>query len=248
MPTRSESKRAWWSQLSQEERQAFVARRGQSQKRWWQNASSDQLAQRKAAIAGSQRKATRAYQAKLAAMTPDEVEQHLQPARAGARVAVMTPEHRRALSHGNREWMRAHWDGMTLDERREATAHLDKAMKDQWAHMNHNERVERTAPGRRAAQMASPSSLEVTVAGWLTRLAIAFERQFEVGPYHADFYVPSRRLVIECDGTYWHNLPGIREKDMRRDAWLRSNGYEVLRLSDVEIKNGQALVRLQEIA
>jgi very-short-patch-repair endonuclease len=67
-----------------------------------------------------------------------------------------------------------------------------------------------------------------------------FRKQHPVGPYILDFYCPQARLAVEIDGEV-HNLPQQVEHDQRRDAWLREQGIETLRLSASLLKNpGQA--------
>ena len=64
------------------------------------------------------------------------------------------------------------------------------------------------------------------------RRDIRFRRQHPLGPYLADFYCPSAKLVVEIDGGF-HNHS--RHADERRDTYLRSLGLRVLRIpaSDV---------------
>lgn len=84
------------------------------------------------------------------------------------------------------------------------------------------------------------TSIEVIVASLLTSLEIEYEEQERIGRYLVDFYVPTKNLVIECDGTYWHGerKAGAKEKDARKDAFLLSRGYSVFRIPETDIKNG----------
>jgi len=66
------------------------------------------------------------------------------------------------------------------------------------------------------------------------KLDLNIRRQSPIGPYTADFVQPSAKLVIEIDG-YFHGLPQNQARDAERDAWLRSQGYEILRLPDAEV-------------
>ena len=59
-----------------------------------------------------------------------------------------------------------------------------------------------------------------------------FRRQRPIGPYVADFYCHEALLVAEVDGRS-HDRTG--EADRRRDAWMQSNGYEVLRIEAAEV-------------
>ncbi len=55
-----------------------------------------------------------------------------------------------------------------------------------------------------------------------------FRRQHEVAPYFLDFYCPLAKLAVELDG-FGHGLPGQREHDAERDAFLAAKGIEMLR-------------------
>ena len=54
--------------------------------------------------------------------------------------------------------------------------------------------------------------------------------------YQCDILVPSKKLVIECFGTYWHNYPLGREIDLLRINELRDKGWRVLVFWENEIK------------
>ncbi|GIK84871.1 MAG: hypothetical protein BroJett026_03520 [Betaproteobacteria bacterium] len=53
-----------------------------------------------------------------------------------------------------------------------------------------------------------------------------FKRQQAIGPYIVDFVCFSSRLIVEVDGG--QHLES--SSDVRRDAWLRAQGFKVLRL------------------
>ena len=57
-----------------------------------------------------------------------------------------------------------------------------------------------------------------------------FRRQTPVGPYIVDFFCPAARLIVELDGST-HDFEDKLEDDRRRQAWLESKGYRVLRFS-----------------
>ncbi len=59
----------------------------------------------------------------------------------------------------------------------------------------------------------------------------AFRREQEIGRYRADFVCLRRRVIVEVDGGV-HDLPGRRERDAARDAWLQHEGYVVLRFAE----------------
>jgi very-short-patch-repair endonuclease len=57
-------------------------------------------------------------------------------------------------------------------------------------------------------------------------MGLKFKRQKPVGRYIADFVCWERRLIVELDGGQHAEQAAY---DRQRDAWLRSEGYTVLR-------------------
>ena len=53
-----------------------------------------------------------------------------------------------------------------------------------------------------------------------------FRRQHMIGPYICDFVCPEAEVVIELDGSQHLDAAGY---DSRRDDFLRSQGFRVLR-------------------
>ncbi len=68
----------------------------------------------------------------------------------------------------------------------------------------------------------------------------------KIGHLTVDIYIPELNLVVECDGDYWHNLPKQKHTDIRRDYWLRSQGYRVVRIWESEIKQS-ALMMIKNV-
>ncbi|MFZ2998235.1 endonuclease domain-containing protein [Sphingobium sp.] len=64
--------------------------------------------------------------------------------------------------------------------------------------------------------------------------AIKFRRQHPIGPYILDFYAPAQKLAIEIDGAA-HDMGDRPNRDATRDAWLREQGFEVLRIPASDI-------------
>jgi very-short-patch-repair endonuclease len=60
-----------------------------------------------------------------------------------------------------------------------------------------------------------------------------FRRQHPIGPYIVDFVHLGARLIIECDGGQ-HNESAT---DSQRDAWLREQGFKILRFWNHDILN-----------
>jgi very-short-patch-repair endonuclease len=58
-----------------------------------------------------------------------------------------------------------------------------------------------------------------------------FRRQTKFSPYVADFFCPSKGLVVELDG-----ITHIAEKDEARDIYFLRSGFTTLRFSNTEVK------------
>lgn len=52
-----------------------------------------------------------------------------------------------------------------------------------------------------------------------------------------DIAFPEERIAIYCDGDYWHNLPGRKEKDIKINNFLKTEGWTVLRFWEHDINN-----------
>ena len=68
---------------------------------------------------------------------------------------------------------------------------------------------------------------------FLCRYPQRFRRQYIIGNYIVDFYCHQAKLVVELDGSQ-HCDPGTMEYDQKRTEYLRSQGLEVLRFSNLD--------------
>ncbi len=62
----------------------------------------------------------------------------------------------------------------------------------------------------------------------------AFRRQHPFGPYVLDFYCARLGLAVEID-VLIHGTCDAPAHDARRDAWLRSQGLEILRYPAADV-------------
>jgi very-short-patch-repair endonuclease len=66
-----------------------------------------------------------------------------------------------------------------------------------------------------------------------------FKRQVPIGPYVVDFACLGHRLIVEVDGGQHADNPN----DRRRDDWLRSCSFEVLRFwNDDVLRNTNSVL------
>jgi DNA mismatch endonuclease (patch repair protein) len=95
------------------------------------------------------------------------------------------------------------------------------------------------------------TDIEKFLAGWLKKNNIYFKKEYRVDYFSVDFYIPSKKAVIQTDGCYWHFNPCRCNKgktptsqqvtQMMRDkscnGVMASRGYKVIRLWECDIKN-----------
>ena len=80
-----------------------------------------------------------------------------------------------------------------------------------------------------------------------TKIELAFEAQLRANKikylkqYNADgiacvdFFIPKYKIIIQCDGNYWHSKEKHRQRDVDQDLRLWFKGYKVFRFWGSEI-------------
>jgi len=92
------------------------------------------------------------------------------------------------------------------------------------------------------------TSIEKKVYEELKRRGLLFETQKVInGKFRVDAYIPGFNLVIEADGDYWHSLPKVQKRDKAKNAYLKKCGYNLLRMTEMEINNGQFKQKIGEV-
>lgn len=152
-----------------------------------------------------------------------------------------SPEHRAALKRawvlrkqrGERGW----WCGKKASK--SSRLKMSMSQKHVWKKRSKEEREQQVFAAHRVTAECPKrrnTSIELSVQTCLKNLRVKFIPNKWIGKYNIDMYLPKFRLVIECDGAYWHNLPGCKAKDRRKDKFLRSQGFHVSRISETSIR------------
>ena len=127
---------------------------------------------------------------------------------------------------GAAQW---HCCGLVLSTLRDLSSHLRDAHQAEltaglsrrtpaWKHRRAE--VMRSAPTRTEARLIA--ALQLRTGRWFF--------QVPVFGYIADFYFPSRRLIVELDGPHHH-----LQRDAARDAALKRKGLLTLRFSNAAV-------------
>lgn len=59
--------------------------------------------------------------------------------------------------------------------------------------------------------------------------------QVPCGKYRIDIALPGHHIAIECDGKAYHSTDEQKARDKRKNAYLKKNGWKVLRFSGSRI-------------
>jgi very-short-patch-repair endonuclease/ribosomal protein L37AE/L43A len=86
------------------------------------------------------------------------------------------------------------------------------------------------------------TNIEKQVFDWLNNSGIEFEKQKRIGNKFVDFYVPNLKLIIECDGAFWHKN---QNKDVERDKYLlnKIKDFVIIHLHFVDYKWSKNIVK-----
>lgn len=90
-----------------------------------------------------------------------------------------------------------------------------------------------------------PTSLEIAGNALLDALGVEYETQVLIcDKFIVDVFIPSRNIVIQWDGDYWHGFDGAKDErqkkrqalDKSQDAYMRKVGFTVIRFWEHEVK------------
>ena len=84
------------------------------------------------------------------------------------------------------------------------------------------------------------TSIELKVKNYLDEKGISYIHPFNLGDkFQCDFYISVLNLIVECDGTYWHSLEKMKKSDKRKNAYAKKCGFNIIRLTEEQINQGQ---------
>lgn len=87
----------------------------------------------------------------------------------------------------------------------------------------------------RHRRVLRPTSIELALESALAQVGITTVREMKSGRFSIDLAIPTAKLAIEADGSYWHSLPKQIAADARKNAALAAQGWTVLRFGEDQI-------------
>lgn len=82
------------------------------------------------------------------------------------------------------------------------------------------------------------TSIELKIKEILDKNDIQYEHPFKFNnKFLCDFAIINKKIIIECDGDYWHNREDIKKRDKAKNAYIRKCGWRILRFWEKDINN-----------
>lgn len=92
------------------------------------------------------------------------------------------------------------------------------------------------------SELKTESPIEELLVNELCRLGFCPTTQLKIGRYRVDIAFPEKMIVVECDGKEWHSSDEQIEYDRQRDAYLKSLGWKVIRVTGGDIYKHSASI------
>lgn len=89
------------------------------------------------------------------------------------------------------------------------------------------------------------SSLEIATEDILITLGVNFVPQYKLGFFLFDFFLPDCRVLLECQGNYWHSLPKGQQNDASKAGYIANNfpDHHIVYLAETEFFNPELVRR-----
>lgn len=135
--------------------------------------------------------------------------------------------------------------------RPERRAKISKALKGKPKSEEHKKiMVETLSRNRKEILKGNPSKLEFIFADILIGMGVDHIHQYHVDGFDYDFYIPSKNLLIEIDGDYWHGNPSVftelnnmqkknRGLDKLKNIHADKRNFTLIRFWENDIRNNR---------
>jgi len=107
-----------------------------------------------------------------------------------------------------------------------------KAMESVRIYLDENPEMRLNARMAKHRKSGRKTDIEKRMAKLLDAMNVDYVFQYPILRYNVDFAIPELRIVIECDGIYWHKN---KEADIERQRRIEAEGWHVLRYTCVTI-------------
>ena len=77
--------------------------------------------------------------------------------------------------------------------------------------------------------------MEIKTKELLDYLGLKYIEQYKLKRKYYDFCLPEYKILIECDGDYWHSFDRAKKNDIQKNKIAIDNGFDILRFTEMEI-------------
>lgn len=163
------------------------------------------------------------------------------------------PEYRNLISSGQREISKKLWNDINYRQKVVSSNsriwslrkhELSIRAKELWK----NDGYRLNMATALSMQLKQPSSIQRLLYKYLDDLGIKYEVEYPLGFYVFDCFIPDKKLLIECQGDYWHTLPKAERNDKSKFTYIKRyfQEYEIMYVWEHEFAaNNRVLDRLK---
>lgn len=98
-----------------------------------------------------------------------------------------------------------------------------------------------------AIRYSGETSLETLGYALLDVMEFDYLKQYRLGNFIPDAYIPSLKMAVLFDGDYWHDQPDHQDRDKRFNEYAQQVGVTVVRVRQSELKASLDILRTRII-
>lgn len=82
------------------------------------------------------------------------------------------------------------------------------------------------------------TDIEIMMKTAFDSIGLKYEHPYNLdGKFICDFGFPEAKIIVECDGSYWHSLPRNKHYDKLKESYCIKHNWLLLRFNDLQIKS-----------
>lgn len=88
-----------------------------------------------------------------------------------------------------------------------------------------------------------PSKLQRKLIPIFNQLNIPWIEEYKIKWWYFDYFLPSKNILIEVQGNYWHNKPDVKSRDKRKFNFVNTKtSFSLIEIWENEFKNSEKLI------
>lgn len=149
-----------------------------------------------------------------------------------------TAEEKKRFAKSVSKTITAHWKSLTPRQRAKRGRNISAG----WGTASRRAQAIRMSHRRAKGLSEHPNGIEKLMWCTLSKLGLKFKFCPVLCGFVPDFVLENFKLIIECNGKYWHSLPEVKRRDRRKRYRFKKAGYTVLAFTDQQIRKSPQVV------